>query len=438
VLSALAMSLISGTANSTERDPLVWCWIIALTFLMLCIWGIAIPTRLYFDEIHYVPAARKLLQLQAANREHPLFGKEMIALSIAAFGDRSWAWRLPSVLFGALGLFAFVRLVWWSSRRRRATILAGLLLATNFTWYIQSRIAMLDMVSAGLLMVGLWQFAAALGAQTKVARLRLAGCGVALGLAMGAKWSGVPAIVMPGLAFLALRIRDTGWRIVGRKGAGPIPGVSLAEAFLWLGLLPLAVYWATFAPAMFYPGSLRLDPWDFIGQHETMIRLQDSVRKPHPYRSVWYQWIVDWRAIWYLYEPVDGAQRGIVLIGNPFSMLAGLPALVWCLWRGYVRREGYGIAFAILYLACLGVWIVNGKPIQFYYHYLVPGAFLMACLAFALDDIGQRRDRWRWIAPASLVAAFGMFGWFFPIISATKLAGGKQAFAKWMWLRSWR
>lgn len=437
------MSFHRGTVrraewNPVERDPLVWCWAIALAFLGLCAWGINIPTRLYFDEIHYVPAARKLLELQPANREHPLFGKELIALSIRVFGDVSWAWRLPSVLCGALGLFAFARLVWWSSKRRRATILAALLLATNFTWYIQSRIAMLDMVSAGLLMVGLWQFTAALGEAVGQARLRLALAGTALGLAMGAKWSGVPAIVLPGLAFLVLRVRDSGWRIVGRKGAGPIPGISLAEAFVWLGLLPLAVYWATFAPAMFYPGAQALAPWDFIGQHELMIQLQDSVRKPHPYRSVWYQWIADWRAIWFLYEPIDGAQRGIVLIGNPFSMLAGLPALLWCAWRGIARQEGYRLWFAILYLACLGVWIINGKPIQFYYHYLLPAAFLMACLAFALDDIWNRRDRWRWLAPASLVAAFGMFGWFFPIISAMKLAGGKQAFAKWMWLKSWR
>jgi dolichyl-phosphate-mannose-protein mannosyltransferase len=189
---------------------------------------------------------------------------------------------------------------------------------------------------------------------------------------------------------------------------------------------------------MFYPVSLALEPWDFIGQHERMIQLQDSVRKLHPYRSVWYQWVADWRAIWYLYEEVDGGQRGIVLIGNPFSMLAGLPAVVWCLWRGILRREAYRIAFVILYLACLGVWLVNGKPIQFYYHYLLPAAFLMACLAFALDDIWNRRDRWRWIAPASVVAALGMFVWFFPIISAMKLTGGKPAFAKWMWLRSWR
>ena len=76
-----------------------------------------------------------------------------------------------------------------------------------------------------------------------------------------------------------------------------------------------------------------------------MLALQASVTKHHPYQSVWYQWIVNWRAIWYLYEFVDGAQRGIVLIGNPFTMLAGLVALGWCGWAGWaLGLAGLGMA----------------------------------------------------------------------------------------------
>jgi dolichyl-phosphate-mannose--protein O-mannosyl transferase len=84
------------------------------------------------------------------------------------------------------------------------------------------------------------------------------------------------------------------------------------------------------------------------------------------------------------------------------------------------------------------MWAINGKPIQFYYHYLLPAAFLMACMALALDELWQRRDRWRWLMPVSLVAAAGMFIYFYPIISAAPLYHGKKSFAQWMWLDSWR
>lgn len=420
-----------------NRDPLGWCLLLTAAFLALALWRIGVPTRYYFDEIHYVPAALKLLELIPANREHPLFGKEVIAGFIHLLGDRPLAWRLGPALFGALGLFAFGRLVWHLTRRRRATIAATALLATNFMWFVQSRIAMLDMISAGLCMVGLWQFAAALRARgPSHARLHLIASGLALGLSLGAKWSGAPALMMPGLMFLIMRLRETGpWRI-GRRGAGPIKGITLTEATLWLGLLPLAVYWATYLPAMFYPHHA-IAPFGVIEQHELMIRLQDSVKKPHPYRTFWYQWVGDWRGIWYLFENVDGAQRGIVMIGNPVSMIAGVLAFAWGLWAAAFRRRWDVLAFAVLYFACLGVWIVNGKPVQFYYHYLLPGAFLMALLALALDVLWERRDRWRLLATVIMAASVVLFVVFYPIIAGLPLPY-KSAYNYWMWLPSWR
>jgi dolichyl-phosphate-mannose--protein O-mannosyl transferase len=420
-----------------ERDPLVWCWLIALGFLALVWHRIGIPTKIYFDEVHYVPAARKLLELLSANPEHPLFAKEIIAGSIALVGDTPIGWRLPSALFGAFGLFAYGRLMWWASERRFATLSAMVLLATSFAWFIQSRIAMLDMVMAGLAMTALWQFAAALRAPPRVARWRLAATGLLLGLAMGAKWNVAPAAMLPGLTFLALRWRDHGGRLFTRSGTRPVPGISLIEAAFWLGSLPLIVYWLTYLPAFFYPDR-PVAWWDILGHHRYMIELQDSVRKLHPYRSVWYEWAVNWRAIWYLYEVADGAQRGVLLIGNPFSMLAGLPAAAWCLWAGVRRGRNDALAFALLYLASLGLWAVSTKPIQFYYHYLLPGSFLMGCLALALDALWRKGGRWEWIPAVSLATAGAIFVWFYPIISAAPLREGRQSYVHWMWLHSWR
>jgi dolichyl-phosphate-mannose--protein O-mannosyl transferase len=290
---------------------------------------------------------------------------------------------------------------------------------------------------AGFGMVALWQFAAALHLPAPRARWRLAICGICLGLAIGAKWSIVPAAMLPGLAFLTLRLRDRGARFLTASDTRPIAGISLLEAAFWLGLLPLAVYWASFAPAFFWTDR-PVNPLGFIEHHREMIKLQDSVVKLHPYRSVWYQWVGDWRSIWYLYEPIDGAQRGVVLIGNPFSMIAGLPALLWCLWAGIWRRRGDALALALLYLVSIGMWIVSEKPIQFYYHYLLPGTFLMGCLALALDALWRKGGRWRWLPLAALAAAAGLFIWFYPIISAAELHDGQKSYAKWMWLHSWR
>jgi dolichyl-phosphate-mannose--protein O-mannosyl transferase len=419
-----------------DQDPADWCAVLAVFFLALVWWRLGVPDKIYFDEVHYVEAARQLIAGARYNPEHPMLGKQIIAWSIELLGDRPLNWRLPSAFAGAIGLYAFARLVWFATGRRLATLAAMVLVATDFSWFIHSRIAMLDMVMAALGMIGLWQFAAAIR-RPHQGRWRLALAGVSLGLALGAKWSIAPVLLLPGLLFLALKLRDCGWHFLTAREGGPVPGIGLIEAALWLGLLPLGVYWLTFWPA-FHWAPNPVDPWDPLGWHRQMLGLQDSVRKLHQYRSVWYEWVGNVRAIWYLYEPINGVQRGIVLIGNPFTMLAGLPALAWACWAGLRRGRHDALAFAILYAATLGLWIVTSKPIQFYYHYLLPAAFLMACLALALDELWRRADRGRWLAPGAMLAATGIFIHFYPIISAAALCCGRMSYAYWMWLDSWR
>jgi dolichyl-phosphate-mannose-protein mannosyltransferase len=421
---------------TTETDPRGWCAALAALFLALVWWRLGIPSQVYFDETHYVPAARKVIEGLRSNPEHPLFAKQIIAASIRLVGDTPLGWRIPSALAGAWGLYAFARLVWFASGRRWATLAAAFLLATNFLWFVLSRIAMLDMIMAALGMTGLWLFASAMQ-RPEQGRWRLALAGLSFGLALGAKWSIAAVLPLPGLLFLALKLRDAGGRFAVARGGGAVPGVGLPEAALWLGLVPLCAYWASFWPGFLWQQQ-PIDPLAPLAWHHYMLELQDSVVRAHPYRSEWYQWAGNWRAIWFLYEPVDGAQRGVLLIGNPFTMLAGLPALGWALWAG-IRRQRYdALAFAVLYLASLALWALSGKPIQFYYHYLLPGAFLMACLALALDELRRQGGRSRWLAPASLALSAGMFAWFYPILSAAGLCCGRPSFAFWMWLESWR
>ena len=86
----------------------------------------------------------------------------------------------------------------------------------------------------------------------------------------------------------------------------------------------------------------------------------------------------------------------------------------------------------------MALWILSNKPIQFYYHYLLPGTFLMGCLALALDALWERGGARRWLSGSALVLAGGMFIYFYPILSAAKLHHGRESYVQWMWLRSWR
>jgi dolichyl-phosphate-mannose-protein mannosyltransferase len=425
---------MASTAPHHPRDPVGWCAALSLAFLALTCVRLGIPSKPYFDEIHYLPAARALLAgSDWLNREHPMFGKEAIALGIGLFGDHPWSWRLPSALAAAVALWASMRAVWFASLRRFATLAYGILLATGFILFIHARIAMLDGFMIAMLAVAYWHCAAAIR-EPEHGRRSLAIAGVALGLALATKWNAIPLAPLPGLAFLIVRLRANGWRgMFGHRGA-PVPGIRLVEAALWLGVIPLAVYAVTYLPAyLIEPGEVGRR--GFIGLHQMMLDMQQSVTKPHPYQSTWTDWIVDRRPIWYLYEPIDGAQRGVLLIGNPLTMLIGLPAVAWCAWAGIRHRRIDALAVALLYAGSLGMWIVAAKPIQFYYHYFLPSMALLAALALALDALRERG--WGWLAWAVLAGSAALFAWFFPIIDALRL-DGPRAFEYWMWLSSWR
>ena len=414
-------------------DPIRWCAAIALLFWLGCLPFLTVVSQPYFDEVHYLPAARELLVLgEFTNREHPLLGKELIALGIALFGDNPWGWRLLPTLFGTLALFAAMRALWFATCSRFATLAYGVLLATGFHLFIHARIAMLDIYYLAFLSVAAWQFAAAIR-QPEEGRWRLALTGIALGLAMGAKWNALVVAMLPGLAFFFARAAAGRRRLfLSRRGA-PVPGTTLVEAFLWLGVVPLAVYAATFIPAYYF----RINPITegLVFHHEFMLSQQEQVLKGHPYQSTWEQWVLNARSIWYLYEPVEGVQRGIMLIGNPLTMLLGLPALAWCGWHGLTRRNWAALAVVVLYAVSLGFWIVASKPVQFYYHYALPSMALLAALALACDALW--RGGWRKSALAPVIGSVLVFAWFYPIVSAAPLEG-PDSFAVWTWIPSWR
>jgi dolichyl-phosphate-mannose--protein O-mannosyl transferase len=423
-------------------DPAWWCLLIPLAFGVAAAWRLSLPGQPYFDEVHYVPAARELLHWWQTgqggwlNPEHPPLGKYLIALGIAVLGDDAVGWRIMPLVAGIVAVGAAMRAMWHASADRFATVAFGLLLASGFPLFVHARIAMLDIFMAAFLLVAAWQFAAAIR-QPETGRRRLALTGVMLGCALAAKWNAAPLAMLPGLAFLVARATAGRRRLLLSRRGAPVPGITLVEAFGWLGVLPLGVYALAYLPAYSMGTFLRpslVSEHGIIGAQIEMLRLQSSVITPHTYMSNWPQWVLNTRGIWYLYEFTDGAQRGVLLIGNPLTMLAGLPALAWCALAGVRRRNWAMLACVIGYGVSLGLWVIAPKPVQFYYHYLMPSTFLLGALALALADL--RAHRLGWLAWAALAASLALFAGFLPILSAAPLEGA-MSFTRWMWLKGW-
>ncbi|MGB3167722.1 MAG: phospholipid carrier-dependent glycosyltransferase, partial [Alteraurantiacibacter sp.] len=177
------------------------------------------------------------------------------------------------------------------------------------------------------------------------------------------------------------------------------------------------------------------DTTGLIDLHQYMLSLQTQVPIAHPYQSVWWQWMGNARAIWYLYEVADGAQRGIMLIGNPVTMWFGLLAMAWCAWAGWREKRKDMLALVLLYVASLALWVFAPKAVQFYFHYFLPGMFVSGALALGVERLWQRGER---LMPwAIILGALGLFVYWLPILNAAPL-GGEQDFLKWAWTAGWR
>lgn len=404
------------------RRPAFVALLIALAAQLLFSVHVTRPSKPVFDEVHYLPAARTLLAMERpANTEHPLLGKELIAAGIAIFGDTPLGWRAMSTLAGTatvLGVFAILMLLFGSIR----TAAYGALFAViNATLYIHARIAMLEPFLGAFVVLGiaalLWAMRAPAG---KVTRRWLVGA-VMLGLATAVKWTAAPYVAFAAVAFLAIRDKRPGsW-----PGLGAVRGVAL------LGGVGIGTYVLTFVPAFYYvqqPLTLgRLVPFQF-----DMYRQQTQILPPHPYQSGWLSWPFDARPIWYLYEPVDGAVRGILYLGNPAIMWGGLVAVAWLGWHWWRTGSAAAAGVALLWTGSLAIWAVIPKSLGFYYYYHLSGIFLCIALAAASHLAGRPRLRY-WFA----VGAGALFLWFYPIISAGALPND-QAFNRWMWFDSWR
>ena len=371
------------------------------------------PNKLMFDEVYYVPSGKDVFDMvRRSNEEHPLFAKWLIGLSTALFGDTPVGWRALSTVAGVATMLSvyFVTLRLFGDIRTAAT--AALLALLNQMLFIQARIAMLEVFAGAFLFASI---ALLVWGHSRPGQRWLVGAGICLGFAIGCKWSALPFMALLGIGVL-MAWKQSWFR------AGAVFGSATVIAYL-----------ATFLPAMFYTTEpIRLD--QIIPFQLRMFDLQTRPLAQHTYQSTPWQWPLITRPIWYLYEPVAGVQRGVLLVGNPAIMWGGLIALAACLWDGLRDRNRPLLILCALYIFSFAILIVIPKKIGFYYYYYFPGLFLTLLIAATFHHVYRVKERW--LPTGFLVVSFALFAYFYPILSAAPLPDD-QAFHRWMWLSTW-
>ncbi|TQL63794.1 dolichyl-phosphate-mannose--protein mannosyltransferase [Rarobacter faecitabidus] len=229
--------------------------------------GLNHPSTLAFDETYYVKDAYTYWELgydaqwpekiddqfaagspdlyseKAAYTVHPPVGKWIIGLGIKLGGvENPWAWRIATALLGTIAILILARTARRLLSSTRLGALAGGLLAIDGLGIVMSRIALLDGVLMFFVVVAFGcvvadrtdsrrrlALAAARAADEGRPPIRLRtgirwwriGTVVALGLAMGTKWSGLYFVIAFGALMVCWDLSAR--RAIARSGIGPRP-----------------------------------------------------------------------------------------------------------------------------------------------------------------------------------------------------------------------
>jgi dolichyl-phosphate-mannose--protein O-mannosyl transferase len=425
----------SASVPEMSRSAVIAVAIFLLTHLVLLI-GVTTPEKFVFDEVHYVPAARQMLEpvmpKPVLNPMHPPLAKELIALSIATFGDNSLGWRYAGTVFGALAIVAVYLCGLALFSAQAPAIAAALIAFLNQMVFVQSRIAMLDIFA---LAFGLFATAAFMhGFRRERPHPLFALAGLLFGLSAACKWSGLFPLGVCIVIVAAIRLMQ-GWR-TGFADARPgdwyrpdlWPDFRWYHFALCFVLLPAVSYLATFVPLYGF------SPADLIeAQRRIFADNTTTAIAGHTYMSSWPSWPFLIRPVWFLFDKV-GEDRiaAIVFLGNPLVLWPALLALAIVLRDFIVTRQTDAFLILSFYFGPYLAWALLPRTLGFIYYYL-PAA---TAASLALVYVSRRGNLPRWVLWVFVAVAAAGFAAMLPI-SAAFVGTSMQTFNRLMLFQSW-
>lgn len=399
--------------------------------------GLTTPDKITFDEVHYVPAAKQMLEPGTPgpllNPMHPPLAKQMMAWSIRIFGDGPLGWRYPSVLFGALAIVAMYLcgLVLFASQG--AALATAALTFLNQMVFVQSRIAMLDIYALTFDLFGIAAFLH--GFRSKRPEIPFALSGLAFGLAGACKWSGFFPLGVC-IAIVALVRLLQGWRTQFADADADDwyrpdrwPDFRYYHFALCFLLIPALAYFAAFLPRYGFSVS------GLIEAQRRIFAENAGAHPPHVYMSSWPSWPLLMRPIWYQFDKMaDDLYQAVVFLGNPLILWPALAALGICLRDFIVKRRADAFLILAFYLGPWLAWATLPRTIGFIYYYLPSATVASLALVYALTH-GERAPP-RWVLWAFVAAAALGFAAMLPI-SVAMLGTSMQTYQRLMIFQSW-
>src|SRR3972149_10544877 len=271
------------------------------------LWRLDVPPVYVFDEVYHVVTIKAYSQNNPAGYEwwhqppepntayewlHPPLAKLIQAGSVKLLGDNSFAWRLPSALFGVLSVAAVYFLAITLFKSQPVALTAALLLSLDNLQLTMSRITMNDVFVTTFIVLALAFFYKKSWYLT----------GLFTGLALATKHSSIFLYPIFIFWFLYSRPRD------------------LLKVVYCLTIIPASIYFLSYLQ-FFVQGHTLLDWWHL---HQQIWWYQTGLDATHSYQSTALSWPLLVRPVWFFVDNVsDGIIANIYNLGNPLIFWGG-------------------------------------------------------------------------------------------------------------------
>jgi dolichyl-phosphate-mannose--protein O-mannosyl transferase len=409
--------------GSPGRD-LVLCLLLALVAALFRLPRLGLPSEEIFDEVYHAKTALQYLNGEPPTEwVHPPTAKLLIAAGVFLFGYHAWAWRLAPALAGIALAPVFFLLARRVLPNERAALVAALLLLCDGVYLVQSRTAMTN-IFAVLFQVGAALFVVRAALRERLPVADMVTAGAFLGLALSTRWTSLWAYGFLGLVLLVVRRQ----RLIHPRELGLL--------LLAFAVLPLAIYLASYVPWMRQGHKVA----ELVPHTKAIWNYHAGLQADHPYFSRWYTWPWLYRPTWYHYKQVETTVYGIVALGNPALWWTSVPATLWALVTGLVRRDPRrlfaGFGYCCLYLP----WGLSPRTLN-YSHYLFE-AIPYACLSLGLLLDRYWDGAWAWASRGFAALAAALFLFFYPFLAGLPVPVSwfhysLRGVRPWTWFSTW-
>lgn len=418
----------------------------------------------YFDEIYHARTAYEFIHHgEIYEWTHPPLGKLIISLGIMIFGMCPFGWRIAGTVFGILMvpvIYIFAKRMF---KQSWLAVVTCLLFTFDFMHFAQTRIATIDVYVTFFIILMyyfMYRYTQMSFYDTPLRKTLapLALCGISMGLGIASKWTGVYAGAGLAVIFFCVLIRRYNeYRYALQTPDGETDGIKhsyVTENFkpyavrtiIWCCIffiaVPALIYCASYIPYMLTPSGSGLKTVVKNMEEMYTYHAKTVLGSTHPYSSMWYQWPVMYKPIWFYSGTIsDGLKEGISSFGNPAVWWTGIAAFMYTFYRAVIKSDKTSMFLTVAYLAQLIPWIPVSR-LTFIYHYFPSVPFVALMIGYSLCAIykdcttEKGKTAFMYSAFAYTALAVTLFIMFYPVLSGQPCS--PEYVSHWLrWFPTW-